>query len=309
MSPNPHGAAVEGRALARFGATVRELRIARGLTGAALGKRVHMSQPQISRIELGQHRLSDDDVVRIADALELDRMERNELLDQYSTLGLASGNYRLIKFIGATQGMQDYAELERHAKTNRIFDMQVIPGLMQTERYVRGMFLHFGTFLRDNADLETAVRVRMERQRILWQAGRSFEFLLFETVLYARYCPLEDHLAQLDRVRTLAQRGNIKVGIVPARITPPGALSSFSMLDNLGVNVEILTEAAWVNNPYDIARYHEQFDALSRLAVSGVVEVAAKVAEAMEHAEANSEGPSDAAPSPSQLRLHGEADH
>ncbi len=267
MAADPF-ADIQSRTLAGLGATVRRLRVARGLTGATLGQKTYLSQPQISRIEKGRQLLSLSDITRIVDALELSHEERGDLLGQYALLTLEGGNRRRLESIGYIPVMRKYNDLERAAPVNRVFDLSIIPGLIQTDQYVRGMLSHYMASMTAE-DIDAAVHLRMERQRILWEQGRRFEFLLFETAIYAKYCAVEDHLAQLDRVRVLARRKNIDIGIVPARITPPGLLATFQIVGDTGVIVETLTEDDWIDNPADVSRYLSSFDGLSRLALRG----------------------------------------
>lgn len=91
---------------------------------------------------------------------------------------------------------------------------------MQTEDYARALFSQLEPHM-SREGLAKATEARMRRQRILWQAGRSFEFLLFENALYSVYSSLHDHLAQLDRICQLSMRRNIGVAIIPSTRTLP----------------------------------------------------------------------------------------
>ena len=55
----------------QIGATVKAIRIELGLTTAALGKKVGVSQPQIWRLEHGQHEFRSDTLVKIAKQLKV----------------------------------------------------------------------------------------------------------------------------------------------------------------------------------------------------------------------------------------------
>lgn len=54
-----------------IGATVRQLRTAQGKTSTDLAKKVGVSQPQISRLEIGQQGFRSEILMKIAKALKV----------------------------------------------------------------------------------------------------------------------------------------------------------------------------------------------------------------------------------------------
>jgi transcriptional regulator with XRE-family HTH domain len=270
---------VQGRALARFGVTIRQMRLARGLTGSALGRLAFMSQSQVSKIEKGRRLPTITEVANISRALQLSDSEYVELLAEHSVLTASGLNHRLVQRAGYAPNQIYLQEIEEFAVLNRQFGLSILPGLLQTEQYARGLL---GNLALSADDINASVRIRVNRQRVLWEPQHRFEFLIFETGFYAIYCDIADHLAQLDRIRTLARRPNIDIGFVQARVTPSNPLSStFEILDNALVIVEGLLENSWIINPQDILRCHLYFDQISCLAVRGT-ELDAAVEEAID---------------------------
>src|SRR6185369_6735029 len=67
----------------------------------------------------------------------------------------------------------------------------------------------------DVQDVDMAVATRLQRQQLLYDPSRSFEFLLAEPVLRWLLVPANIMRGQLDRLQTIIGVPNIRFGIVP----------------------------------------------------------------------------------------------
>ncbi|MGH3512728.1 MAG: Scr1 family TA system antitoxin-like transcriptional regulator, partial [Pseudonocardiaceae bacterium] len=65
-------------------------------------------------------------------------------------------------------------------------------------------------------DVNEAVRVRMQRQEMLYRQDKRFHFILTEAALRNRLCAPEILLGQLDRLISLSTMRNIRFGIIDA---------------------------------------------------------------------------------------------
>ncbi|MFI9584023.1 DUF5753 domain-containing protein [Streptomyces sp. NPDC052236] len=109
----------------------------------------------------------------------------------------------------------DVAELEHHATHIRTYQVARIPGLFQTEEYMRAVFALSAPQLAD-AERELQIEHRLQRQQLIEPEVRvSQEVIIHEAALRMRFGGRKAARAQLDRVLELAHRDNISVRDVP----------------------------------------------------------------------------------------------
>lgn len=165
---------------------------------------------------------------------------------------------------------EDMASLERRAHSIRQFDLALVPGLLQTADYATAVFRSLADVRDTPNDTDDAVRVRMQRQSVLYDSTKTIELLTSE---FALRHPIGDQAVmagQLDRLIALDGLRSVHFGIVPINtVLPVPALHGFCILDNDQVLVETLHNEATTNDPTDIAMYHRVADALSSVAVTG----------------------------------------
>ncbi len=65
-----------------------------------------------------------------------------------------------------------------------------MPGLLQTTEYARNMFANLMRCRPELTDIDEAVAGRLRRQEVLYEPGKTFEFLVTESALSAILCPL-----------------------------------------------------------------------------------------------------------------------
>jgi hypothetical protein len=119
-------------------------------------------------------------------------------------------------------------------------------------------------------DVDGAVRVRLQRQEILYRPDKRFHFLLTEAVLRYRLCPVEVMLAQLDRLVALSAMRNVRLGVIP--FEAPYAVApahGFWLLDEDLVIVETFSAELNLAQPPEIALYSTIFDRLAAIASYG----------------------------------------
>ncbi|MCO1595506.1 DUF5753 domain-containing protein [Micromonospora sp. RHAY321] len=79
-----------------------------------------------------------------------------------------------------------------------------VPGLLQTPDYARRILTEMVELHNlDIADVDAAVSTRMQRQHLLYDAGKRFEFLLAEPVLRWLLASPDVMAGQLDRLQTV----------------------------------------------------------------------------------------------------------
>ena len=98
------------------------------------------------------------------------------------------------------------------------FEMDVIPGMLQTEAYARPIIAN--TLRRADAiidDSDEAARERAMQSRFLADPDKRFRFLVGETALYLRPVPVEVMVGQLHSLQATIGLSNVWFGIVPAK--------------------------------------------------------------------------------------------
>jgi hypothetical protein len=170
---------------------------------------------------------------------------------------------------------------ESAAKSIFEFQLQGIPGLVQTEAYARAML---AVFLPDE-QLDTAVAVRIERQRrLLDDDPPTLNVLLDESVLLRAVGGEDVQREQLEHLMELAERPWLRISVVPlARGGHPGVAGSFRLLDldpavEMATVLEIENEHGedHLSNRDDerIQRYWSRYEDIARLADTGEAAIA-----------------------------------
>lgn len=266
--------------LRALGSSLAGMRRARGLTGEALGGRVGFSQAKISKIERGTIRPSPADVEAIALALEAPSATIEDLVGFAARLQ-APSHPRRTQARRGSYGQQDYAVIEAQAKAFKVFECTVVPGLLQISEYTRPVVAAYYDLVDDvepnAAETAATVSQRAQRQEQLYDSTRTFDFVVFETVLLHRYTTPGHMLAQVDRIESVASLPNVTVRIVPVEAQlgfPP--LHGFAVLDDEQVLTEVAGETNILRDPGDVAFYRRSFEHYAALGTSDLMAVLIK---------------------------------
>lgn len=251
------------------GRILGELRRARKLTGAQLAKRVGMSQPKISRLENGIGFPDPEDVGRIARELGAGDGEVQRLVELAERAHNRMTDWRPFPTALASK-QRNVARSEVNSQVIRYFEQAIIPGLLQTSGYARAVLSTFQELiLLDTAaaagvSVAEAVSVRMQRQEVLADDSKTFEFILSEATLSNRICPPDEMLAQIRRLRQVAQQGNVSLAIIPAdapwRVPP---MNSFQLFDEDTVTIDLFNTGLESHGKADARMYRQVFDWLT----------------------------------------------
>lgn len=173
-----------------------------------------------------------------------------------------------------------YVGLETAASRLRGYDESLIPGLLQTEAYARGVFQHRDDVSAD--ELERFIRVRLERQGLLRRRlpkAPIFASMLAEALLFKQIGSAAVMAEQLRHLLALSELPNVSIRILPLSSGAHyGALAgTFMMLDfplttrttpePSVVYSESLTGALYLDRPDELAAYEKVWASLDRLAL------------------------------------------
>ncbi|WP_238359154.1 helix-turn-helix domain-containing protein [Micromonospora fiedleri] len=148
-----------------LGAQLRRLRESRGVTRESAGWEIRSSESKISRMELGRVGFKERDV---ADLLTLygvtDEQERAALLKLARDANNPGWWHRYGDVLPSW--FQSYLGLEAAAALIRSYEVQFVPGLLQTREYARAVVL-LGHGRAGLDEIERRVDLRMRRQELL----------------------------------------------------------------------------------------------------------------------------------------------
>lgn len=190
---------------------LRTLRAMAGVSGRTLAKRLGVSQGTTWRIE---------NAATLPTREQAEAWLRECGADPARTarvLAMLDAEYRESpswsrRLAGRSHLQGEAAGRERGSAVVRNFQPTIVPGLLQTAEYARHV-LPIADVM-NATDHAAALTARLDRQSVLHEEGRRFEFLLGERAL--RWAPGPGVMAaQLDRIASLATLEAVEVGVLP----------------------------------------------------------------------------------------------
>jgi hypothetical protein len=175
----------------------------------------------------------------------------------------------------ARAGMRRLGDLHsiatyQRTSTFRIHEPTVLPGIFQTQAYIRRMLTFWYAFLDAPDDADATVAMKAERTAIALSPANRIAVVLGEQALRTRRGTPEEHRDQLTHLLSLMRRPFVSVGIIPANAQRHAIASiGFWIFDNNAVALETPTAAIKVTRPQEIARYVELFNQLQKEASYG----------------------------------------
>ena len=251
-----------------LGERIRALRLSAGLTGTELAERLRVSQSKISKIETGRLAPSAGEVRSIAGALEATPGIIEELASQAEQAARQARTWRTNPRAEPRRSVRA-AELESSATLVQAFRASVVPELLQTADYAQQL-LRQSRFGIPDAEAETVEATLGRRQAILFDSGRTFEFVMWEAVLRQRLSGPDVMGAQLDRLLSLASLPNLEIGIIAFDVeleSPP--LTAFTIFDGTAAVVETGSSELGVQDLEEVRFYAAAFASYRRVALFG----------------------------------------
>ena len=169
-----------------------------------------MSQPKISKLENGRLLPSVEDVQTLRGLYQAEAAEQDALLEVAGRLHSPIESNRTILRRGAARRQARLGELEHEATTLRYFSPIMIPGLLPTAEYMRRVF----SLDLSGAELTRTVAARQARQQILYDAAKTFTFVITETALRWGFCPPDVMAGQASHIASLATLANVEIGVI-----------------------------------------------------------------------------------------------
>ncbi|MER6173563.1 helix-turn-helix transcriptional regulator [Streptosporangium sp. NPDC001681] len=197
-----------------LGAQLRRLRVAKNITREQAGYAIRASHAKISRLELGRVGFKERDV---ADLLTMygvtDTEERAPLLTLARQANAPGWWHKYGDLL--PNWFEVYVGLEEAASTVRTYEVQFIPGLLQSPEYARAviMLVHGGA---SASEVDRRVSLRMARQQRLTRPGAPTLWAVMDEAVLRRPIGGPQVLrAQIDHLLEAVELPNVKLQIMP----------------------------------------------------------------------------------------------
>ncbi|HEX3788806.1 MAG TPA: helix-turn-helix transcriptional regulator [Pseudonocardiaceae bacterium] len=253
-----------------FGARVRILREGIGITGTRLAEDLEVVGSTISRLESGSpHAIGVSGLTVLLTGCGL----RGAKLQKYLSGWTAEDNGYFVAPHGDEIPDKLLAIMLHEEAATSLFDYEpiFIPGLLQTEGYIRALFRGAGM---SGDGLESAVRLRLERQKPLKRESGApcCTFYVHENVLRTPVGGKKAMHEQLVKLLIDTGQQSINIRVIPAvtqDVFVPAAfrLMTFDKFGPVGYTSG-LGVSAFLEQPGDINRYLTLLNRLDQAALS-----------------------------------------
>jgi hypothetical protein len=170
---------------------------------------------------------------------------------------------------GTRHRQREQIAFEAEARLLRWYEALLVPGIVHTPDYARGVMSRIIDFYGVVDDLEPGVAARMERQQILYRGDHRLCLLLAEQCLYTMVVDRSTMAGQLDRLLTVQGLAKVSLGIVPRAAEFEVLANSFIIFDEARVMVETISAELTITQLREVALYVKAFQMLSGQAVYG----------------------------------------
>jgi len=250
---------------------LRRLREAARLTCEEVAERMECSASKISRVETGRVTVSPRDVRDMLEIYEVPEDQRDGLVQLARDSRQKGWWHAYADTVQAHYGT--YLGLESAASEIRIFRVNHVPGLLQTEDYGRALIGQ--TAGRSHAEDHRRLEILSERQRQSKTTAPRVWVVMDEAALRRQVGGPEVMRAQLEHLRDLRSAPNFFLQVVPFGGEAQACMDSpFTILgfpDRADPNVVCLrypTGVLWVEDLAEVDRYHLFFHHLQAAALS-----------------------------------------
>ncbi|MBT8227757.1 MAG: helix-turn-helix domain-containing protein [Dactylosporangium sp.] len=244
-----------------LGAHLRRLREARGVSREDAGWEIRSSESKISRMELGRVGFKERDVEDLLTLYGLDDAEERDRLLAVARDANTPGWWHRYGDI-LPNWFQSYLGLESSASLIRTYEVQFIPGLLQTREYARAVVL-LGHGRSVGEEIDRRVNVRLTRQQLLSRANPpQLWAVIDEAALRRPIGGVSVMRGQIEALIEITKRPNVRIQIVPFSAGGHAAAGgAFSILrfpeGDLPdvVYIEQLTSALYLDKRDDVELY------------------------------------------------------
>ncbi|MGW2417966.1 helix-turn-helix domain-containing protein [Streptomyces sp. NPDC001709] len=250
----------------RLGQELRRLRELKGMTAEEVAERLLVSQSKISRLENGRRSISQRDVRDLCGVYEVEDQRIVDSLMEMARDSRQQGWWHTFGDIPYSV----YIGLETDAESLRVYEPQLVTGLLQTRAYaealVQGALPETST-----AEIEKRVQVRMRRQERITAENNPLRLwvVLDEAALKRVVGSKLVMREQLEHLIEMSQLPHVTVQVLPFEVgAHPGLNGQYAILeftdaaDSSVVYLEGVTSDLYLEKAQDVQRYAVMYEHL-----------------------------------------------
>ncbi|MEV7678048.1 helix-turn-helix transcriptional regulator [Streptomyces sp. NPDC056909] len=256
----------------RLGQELRRLRELKGMTAEEVAERLLVSQSKISRLENGRRSISQRDVRDLCGVYEVQDHRIVDSLMQMAKDSRQQGWWHAFGDIPYSV----YIGLETDAASLRVFEPQVVPGLLQTRPYAEALI---NGALPESAgpDVEKRVGVRLRRQDRINSTENPLRLwaVVDEAALRRVVGNRQLMREQLEHLVEQSQLPHVTVQVLPFHMgAHPGISGHYAVLefpdasDSSVVYIEGVTSDLYLEKANDVQRYSVMYEHLRAQALN-----------------------------------------
>jgi transcriptional regulator with XRE-family HTH domain len=244
-----------------LGAQLRRLREERGITLEDAGDVIRASGSKMSRLETGRVGFKDRDIADLLTFYEVTDEQKRGALQELARSASAHGWWHDYSDV-LPAWFEAYIGLEEAATSIRAYEIQFVPGLLQTEDYARAVTLlgHDGA---PAAEIDQRVELRMARQALLTGPRPTHLWAVLDEAVLRRPAGRPGVMRrQLQHILQVAERPNVTIQVIPfaagahAAAGGPFSILRFSERDLPDVvYLEQLTSALYLDKRETVDHY------------------------------------------------------
>ncbi|MER7919244.1 MULTISPECIES: helix-turn-helix transcriptional regulator [unclassified Streptomyces] len=256
----------------RLGQELRKLREQKNMTAEEVAERLLVSQSKISRLENGRRSISQRDVRDLCGVYEVEDQRVVDSLMEMARDSRQQGWWHTFGDIPYSV----YIGLETDAESLRVYEPQIVTGLLQTPAYaealVRGALPETSA-----AEIEKRVGVRMRRQERITTEKDPLRLwiVLDEAALHRVVGGKRVMREQLEHLLKLSELPHVTVQVMPFEVgAHPGLNGQYAILefadaaDSSVVYLEGVTSDLYLEKAQDVQKYAVMYEHLRAQSLS-----------------------------------------
>ncbi|OIJ69922.1 helix-turn-helix domain-containing protein [Streptomyces mangrovisoli] len=250
----------------RLGQELRRLRELKGMTAEEVAERLLVSQSKISRLENGRRSISQRDVRDLCGVYEVEDQRVVDSLMEMARDSRQQGWWHAFGDIPYSV----YIGLETDAESLRVYEPQIVTGLLQTRAYAEALVQ--GALPETSpADIEKRVQVRLRRQERIGADGNPLRlWVVLDEAALKRV--VGDKLVmreQLEYLIEMSRLPHVTVQVLPFDVgAHPGLNGQYAILefadaaDSSVVYLEGVTSDLYLEKAHDVQKYAVMYEHL-----------------------------------------------
>ncbi|MEU2059700.1 helix-turn-helix transcriptional regulator [Streptomyces sp. NPDC013455] len=250
----------------RLGQELRRLRELKGMTAEEVAERLLVSQSKISRLENGRRSISQRDVRDLCGVYEVEDQRIVDSLMEMARDSRQQGWWHTFGDIPYSV----YIGLETDAESLRVYEPQLVTGLLQTRAYAEALVQGALPETSTN-EIEKRVQVRMRRQERITAENNPLRLwvVLDEAALRRVVGSRLVMREQLEHLIEMSQLPHVTVQVLPFEVgAHPGLNGQYAILefadaaDSSVVYLEGVTSDLYLEKAQDVQKYAVMYEHL-----------------------------------------------